>query len=457
MKTRFLVLIIISLSLGTACHFIGLSREQSFIATVFSCSILGTLFFWEFRLSFVFIGSGILFLTHSVDLEHFIRYASLEVILFLIGMMIIVGMMKDTGVFHWLVGEIIRIKGLNGWKLFAILLVVSAVLSALMGEVSSIMVMMVIIFDITKYLKVRSVPLVISSVLATNIGSAATILGNPIGVLIALRGGLSFEDFLTRALPLSITILSITVLLLLVWYRRYVRELSLALAATGEESSVSYPISIDTRTKYSIIIFVITVTCIALHRRLETLLGIPENNLLIILPVIFAGIVLAYRHDKARYYIEHEVEWMSLLFFLFLFAQAGVIQASGLAQALAEKLVHSTGTNPAILSGTIIFSTGILSSILDNSVVVASFIPMVNSLQSLHISLKPLWWCLLFGACYGGNITVIGSTANIVALGILEKESKITVHFLEWLKIGLIVGVTSMIISYLIVILVPNF
>jgi Na+/H+ antiporter NhaD/arsenite permease-like protein len=148
---------------------------------------------------------------------------------------------------------------------------------------------------------------------------------------------------------------------------------------------------------------------------------------------------------------------MSLLFFLFLFAQAGVIQASGLAQALAGKLVHSTGTNPAILSGTIIFSTGILSSILDNAVVVASFIPMVNSLQSLHISLKPLWWCLLFGACYGGNITVIGSTANIVALGILEKESKITVHFLEWLKIGLIVGVTSMIISYLIVILVPDF
>ncbi|MBN2569476.1 MAG: hypothetical protein JXB42_08625 [Deltaproteobacteria bacterium] len=117
---------------------------------------------------------------------------------------------------------------------------------------------------------------------------------------------------------------------------------------------------------------------------------------------------------------------MSLLFFLFLFAQAGVIHASGLAQALAEKLVHIMGTKPAILSGTIIFSSGILSSILDNSVVVASFIPMVNSLQSLNISLKPLWWCLLFGACYGGNITVIGSTANIVALGILEKESKIT-------------------------------
>jgi Na+/H+ antiporter NhaD/arsenite permease-like protein len=440
-----------------ACHFLGLSREQSFIATVFSCSILGTLFFWDFRLSFVFIGSGILFLTHSVDLEHFIKYASLDVILFLIGMMIIVGMMKDTGVFHWLVGEIIRIKGLNGLKLFAILMIVSAVMSALMGEVASIMVMMVIIFDISKHLKVRSVPLVISSVLTTNIGSASTILGNPIGVLIALRGGLSFEDFLTRALPLSVTILTITIALLVVWYRSYIKELSLALAATGKVNSVSYPVSMDAKTKNSIIIFAITLACIALHRRLETILGIPENNLLIILPVIFAGIVLAYRHDKARYYIEHEVEWMSLLFFLFLFAQAGVTQASGLAQALAEKLVHSTGTNPAILSGTIIFSTGILSSILDNAVVVASFIPMVNSLQSLDISLKPLWWCLLFGACYGGNITVIGSTANIIALGILERESKITVHFLEWLKIGLIVGVTSMIISYLIVILVPNF
>ena len=137
MKTRLAALITLSLAIGGACLLLGLSREQAFVASVFSCSILGTLFFWDFRLSFVFLGSGVLFLTRSVDLEHFIKYASLDVILFLIGMMIIVAMMKDTGVFHWLVGEIMRVKRLNGVMLFSLLMVISAVFSALMGEFST--------------------------------------------------------------------------------------------------------------------------------------------------------------------------------------------------------------------------------------------------------------------------------------------------------------------------------
>ncbi len=457
MKTRLAALITLSLAIGGACLLLGLSREQAFVASVFSCSILGTLFFWDFRLSFVFLGSGVLFLTRSVDLEHFIKYASLDVILFLIGMMIIVAMMKDTGVFHWLVGEIMRVKRLNGVMLFSLLMVISAVFSALMGEVASMMVMMVIILDITRTLKIDPVPLVISSVLSTNIGSASTILGNPIGVLIALRGGLTFEEFLTRALPLSLVILAISTMILLVWYRQYMGEISAALRSIEKEAPVSYPLAMDSKTKKSILIFVITIICIALHKRFEMLLHIPENNLLIILPVIFAGIVLAYRHDRARYYIEREVEWISLLFFLFLFAQAGVIQASGLAQSLAEKLLEATGRNPATLSAAVLFSGGILSSILDNSVVVASYIPIVRELDPLHIGLKSLWWSLLFGACYGGNMTIIGSTANIVALGILEKERQLKISFMTWFRIGSLIGIVSMLLAYLLIRFMPGF
>jgi Na+/H+ antiporter NhaD/arsenite permease-like protein len=457
MKKKALLLPICALALGIGGFIGGLTRQQSFIVAVFSVSILGTLFFWDFRLGFLFIGSGILFLIHAVDIEHFIKYASLDVILFLMGMMIVVGMMKESGIFHELAAYVLKIKDLNGLKLFIIITVFSAVLSGLTGEVTSIIIMVAVILDISDLLKINPLPLVISSVLTTNIGSASTLLGNPIGVLIALRGGLTFEDFLTHALPLSSVILATTIAILCIWYRDYIAELSVKLAAEGKAKFGSHSVSFDAKQKINTLIFAILIVLIAFHNRLEMLFGIAENHLLIILPVIFAGIVMLYHHDKAIYYIERDVEWKSLLFFTFLFAQAGVIQSSGVAQSLAARIVESIGTQARLLSGATLFLSGILSGILDNTVVVASFIPIVKNLHTTSLSLAPLWWALLFGACLGGNITAIGSTANIIALGLLEKQRNMTVNFLNWLKLGLIIGIVSMLIAYIAIAFVPIF
>jgi len=442
---------------GILGHAIGLANKQAFILSVFSLSVLGTLLFWDLRLSFVFVGSGILFLTRSVDLRHFIEFASLDVILFLIGMMIVVGAMKEAGVFHWLVAFLLHRRSLSGLRLFIIIMVLSAVLSGLTGEVTSIIVMVAVILDICRSIKIDPTPLVISSVLTTNIGSASTLLGNPIGILIALRGGLTFEDFLTRALPLALVVLAATIAILCIWYKDYIRDISSRLAAQEKAEGVTRPVSLGSSEMVSVALFVLMIVLIALHERLETLFGITENGLLIMLPVVFAGLVMFYRPDKARQYVEREVEWSSLLFFMFLFAQAGVIQSSGVAEFLAKRLVEGTGTHPRLVSAVTLFSSGILSGILDNTVVVASYIPVVKNLHLLHFGLKPLWWCLLFGACFGGNITAIGSTANIVALGLLEKEHSRKIDFVEWLKLGLTVGILSLVISYLAVSFVPVF
>jgi Na+/H+ antiporter NhaD/arsenite permease-like protein len=317
--------------------------------------------------------------------------------------------------------------------------------------------MMAVIFDICDSLEINPTPLVISSVLTTNIGSASTVLGNPIGILIALRGNLTFEDFLVRALPLSAVILAMTILILCLWYRNYIRDISSKLAQLGTGKGISYSTSFDSQKIISAAIFCTMIALIAFHRRLEIVFGVKENNLLIMLPVIFAGIALLYRHDKALYYVKHEVEWTSLLFFIFLFAQAGVIQASGVAQFFAQKLIENAGNNPRILSGATLFSSGILSSLLDNTVVVASYIPVVKNLYILHFGLRPLWWAMLFGACFGGNITAVGSSANIIALGLLKKQKNMKVNFLEWLKIGLIIGILSMVVAYLAVAFIPIF
>jgi len=459
MKIKMAVLLAISLLSGLAGKWIGFSNEQMIVMSIFVMSVLGTLFFWDFKLSFVFIGTGVLLCVGAVTMEKFIQYASLDVILFLIAMMIIVGMMKDAGFFEWLITIVLRVKNLTGKKMFAILMVASAVFSALMGEVTSIIVMTMVILNICDFLEVDPLPLILSAVLATNIGSASTVLGNPVGVLIAARGKLSFEDFLAHALPLSALVLAGTIWFLFIWYRKYIKVLNDRIQPYGEDKGFLYLISIppDIRTKISIRIFFVTIILISLHKRLEMFLNLEHNTLLIMIPVVAAGIVMLYRHDRARHYIEREVEWPSLLFFMFLFAQAGVIQSSGIADLLASKIFGSIGNNPRALSGVVLFSSGFLSSCLDNVVTVASYVPIVKSLEVFHFNLKPLWWALLFGACYGGNITMVGSTANIVALGLLEKERNIKVTFGMWLKVGLTVGIMSMIIVYIFFLFVPQF
>ncbi len=450
MKRNFFLLVIISILVGFFSNYIGLSLRQSIILSVFSMSILGTFFFWDFRISFVFIGSGILFLIHAMNMEFFIQYASLDVILFLIGMMIIVAMLKESGFFLWIITTLLRVKFLDGQRLFVMIMLFSFVFAGLMDEVSSILIMCNVIFVISEFLVISPVPLLISSIIATNIGSASTVLGNPIGILIAARAGLNFEDFITHALPMSFIVLIITTFILMVYYRSYIIEMSEKLYPHEHDSGFIKLISIppDKKTVGSIVIFLLVIIFISLHSRIEQLLQLEENTVLLVMPIIFAGIVLIYRKEKAMYYIEHEVEWNSLLFFMFLFAQAGVIRAQGIGNFIAQKLVSIVGERESFLNGIILFSGGIISSILDNVVVVSSYIPVVKGLPST-VNTKPLWWSLLFGACYGGNITMIGSTANIVALGLLGKRLGKKIMFLEWLKIGLVVGIISMFVAYL--------
>ena len=154
------VLIIIGAALLVAAGGVkvGLSPHQAIVASVFSVSIIGVLLFWELRLSFVFFGAGLMLVTRSIDLENLIKFASLDVILFLIGTMILVGMLNDAGFFYWVVTRLIRIKNITGEKLFILLMLISGVLSGLMGEVASIIIMVKIILDICHLIDIEPAP-----------------------------------------------------------------------------------------------------------------------------------------------------------------------------------------------------------------------------------------------------------------------------------------------------------
>ena len=347
MLKKLLILFAISLSLGLFSLTSGLNFHQATAISIFSVSILGTLFFWSFRLTFAFLGTSILLITQTIDVDHLIKSSSLEVILFLIGMMVLVGLLKDTGFFAWLVSLILRIKHLTANKFLIIIALISALLSCAVDEVTSIIFIIAAIFEICDYFEVNPTPFLIISVLATNIGSSGTVLGNPIGVLIATKSGLTFEDFILKAFPLMLVCLVVTIAILRFWYRRPLSELEHKMKEFGANDILIKLISVppEKDLKISLLIFGATLFSIAMHHRLEIAWKLAPNTVLLALPLISSGLVMAWKWKKARDYIEKDVEWWTLLFFLLLFAQAGTLKYTGATEVLARNLAGFAKNN----------------------------------------------------------------------------------------------------------------
>lgn len=454
---KFIILIFLIGGVGLISLGMGLNNQQITALSIFSASVFATLLFWDFRLAIAFLGAAILLVTKTVDLENLIKFASLEVILFLVGMMVLVGLLKESGFFAWLITLILRIKNLTARKFVFMISLMSALLACCIDEVTSIVFMAAVILEICDYFEVNPTPYIIISILTTNIGSTGTVLGNPIGILIASKSGLTFEDFILKAFPLMWVCLLLTIILVMFWYRKSIKKLEGRIKDAQANDILIRLISVppERSIKLGLGIFGSTLLFIALHHRLEILWKLEANTLLLSIPLISAGGVMIWKWRKAREYIEKDVDWWTLVFFLLLFAKAGTLKYTGVTEVLAKKIVYLVRGNPRILIGAMLWTSSIGSSILDNVVLVAAFIPVVQSFKDLGFALQPLWWALLFGGCLGGNITLVGSTANIVALGILEKERNIRMTFFRWFWVGLSVGIITTTLVWLALILLP--
>lgn len=449
---------------GIAPHTQAIVAVSTFIAVI--CT---TLFFWTHRVAAAFIGVAVLIGSHAMTLKGMLQATELDIILFLIGMMIIVGALKDLGLLTWIIQSIINMQSMSGPTFVIILCVLSGVLASVVDEVSSIVVVLALVFQVCDTLKVRTTPFILIAVLATNIGSAATMLGNPVGIFIGNKAGFTFSQFLIGATPIAIVSLIATIAIVLIWYRKDIKAMTEAMSSHRTRQYGLGPI-IKIPFKRGFFVLVATVLTIAFHHQIENFLGLTgienKNAFLIVTPLIIAGILMAARPYRARHYVEHDVEWWTLLFFLLLFAIAGSLQENHVTDNLAHKLaslVTDTGAgdavahtpNPKLMIPFVLIVSAIGSAFVDNIVFVAAFAPVVQSLIDISTTYTILWWALLFGACFGGNITAIGSTANIVALGMLEKKGHIHIGFFKWLKIGLLVGMITCLIAWLLLLVIP--
>ncbi len=443
---RFVLIIVLSAITAVLTHLAGLTGQQVTATTVFLFIVMGTLFFWSFRLAVAFLGASMLLLLNVFETRDFVGHSALEVILFLVGMMIVVGALRDLGFFTWVVQSISGLKGLTARRFMIITMVVSALLAGAVDEVTSMLFMAVLVFQVCETLKVNPTPFLIMSVLATNIGSSGTMMGNPVGVFIGTEGGLSFEAFMIWAFPVMLVCLVAAIPVVLFWYRK---DLDLFEERLRERREKGLGLAPRVRVPYKrgLIVLGGTMLLIACHHRVEKALGLEPSTMLLVAPLMAAGVIMIWRRKRARHYVEADVDWWTLLFFLILFGVAGALEQTGVTERMAGWFESHSGDNMPLTVAMITFITGIGSAFVDNVVFVAAFAPVVKVLGERLGHAMPLWWALLFGACYGGNITMIGSTANIVALGMLEKRSRVQIRFFEWLKVGAMVGVMTMAIA----------
>jgi len=448
---QFIIYFAINAAIGFGLYNLLQNTTQTIAATIFIALVIGTLMFWRFRVAIAFVGVVLLLLTGTIDLSHTIKFMNLDVILFLVGMMVIVGLLRRSGFFRWLLAKALTISGFEPRRLMTIILVMAAVMAAMVDEVTSILFITALVLDLCDYYEVSPVKYVISVVLATNIGSSWTVLGNPIGILIALRSGLTFENFLQWALPVGVVSLVVLIVIILMWQKDDLRLLKTKVEAKLKGSGAGFldewaRVRDGGFFKGSAVLFIGVIISLALHSRMELMLGLEHNTLLVGTAIGGAGIAMLWQRRLARELLMRDVDWWTLIFFMFLFAKAGSLQYVGLTDVISSSMLNVSGGSLTMLIPMVLWISGFASAAADNVVVVAAFIPVLQTLTA-KLGTPVLWWALLFGGTYGGNMTMVGSTANIVALGILEERKGYTMKLSYWIKIGLLASLVPMAIG----------
>lgn len=418
------------------CIIVGLNPKQIISVTVFVSFIAGSLFYWPFRNAFALAGVSLLLMLNVLDVEHLIEFAQLDLILFLVGMMTVVGYLEERGFFDWLVCALTRPFYGRPAALIGVILMLGSLMAALVDEVTSILFMMAIMLRCLDAYGVRGekvLPFIMFLVFTTNIGSSMLPVGNPIGVMIAFRAGLTFIDFVRWTFLLGLVSAAVTTFIGLPYLSK-VGGLSRAGMSHNPNSRGEVRFTRELLTP--LLVFIGVLAGLVMHHSLEEALHLPKNLLLLAVPLIGAGISLfLYRH-KARELIEKKVDWWTLLYFVLLFSSVGTLKYTGVTDLIASGLLHVVGDNVLYAMLLIGGVAGLLTAFMDNVLAVATMIPIVQSMAAAGIMTYPIWWAMLIAGTYCGNATVIGSTANIVAAGFMERRGYGSFSMVKWILVG---------------------
>ena len=361
-----------------------------------------------------------------------------DVIFLLLGMMIIVGVIHKTGVFEFIAIKAIKIAKGDPKKALVYLVVLVAFASAILDNVTTILLAVPMTLVICKQLNVNPVPFLLAEVFASNIGGAATLVGDPPNIIIASRANLSFNDFLIHMAPLVIVAM-IVITPMLVWmFRKELVNTPEDRARIHELDEKSY-LTNPVLMKKSLAVLGLVILGFLLHTAIHA-----EPS---VIALLGAGLLIAISGLKPSDYVQ-DVEWGTLVFFAGLFVMVGALVNVGAIQLLSDYLAEMVDGKPQLATGALLFVSAIVSGIVDNIPYVTAMSPVVADLSASVPAVHGdvLWWALAFGADFGGNATIIGASANVVAIGLAAKAG-IKISFWQFAKYGIPVTFVSIAIA----------
>jgi Na+/H+ antiporter NhaD/arsenite permease-like protein len=371
-----------------------------------------------------------------VDQERAFTAVDFNVIFLLAGMMILAGIVRQTGFFQWLAIRSIKVAGGDPFRILVVLTLVTAALSAVLDNVTTVVLIAPVTLSITAILGISPIPFLMSEIIASNIGGTATLIGDPPNILIGSASGLDFVAFLTNLTPVVLLILVAFIATLRVMYGR-----SLGVGADARGAAMALDetevISDPRLLRHSLIVIAATLVGFLFHGPL----GYEPATVALLGATV---LMLIARLDPEP--VLREVEWPTLFFFVGLFILVDGVVRVGIIDAFADGLFNLTAGNETVTAVGLLWLSGILSAIIDNIPYTATMVPVIQSLGASGLQVEPLWWALALGACLGGNATIIGASANVVVANLSGRAGH-PITFRSFLPFGILVVVESLLIS----------
>ena len=370
-------------------------------------------------------GAVVLLLTHVLTIETAADYVDLNTIGVLVGMMLFVAVVKSSGLFEYIAIWSAKLTRGQPMAILAVFAVITAVLSAFLDNVTTVLLIGPMTIAITQILEVNPVPFLLSQIMASNIGGTATLIGDPPNFMIGSAAGLSFADFIVNTGPVVLIILAVVVAIFFLMYRGnlHVESENMEKVLTLDEKLTIKDASL---LRKSVIMIVLVVVGFIFHAQL----GIESATVAL---TAAGGMLLIGGQDAEDVILG--VEWSTILFFIGLFVVVGGLNSTGVIAMLANGMLELVGDNEVLAIVLVLWASALISAFLDNIPFVATLIPMIQTMQQGGMDVLPLWWALSLGACLGGNGSLIGASANVVLAGVSAKNGY-PITFMSYLKKG---------------------
>ena len=377
------------------------------------------------RAACALIGAMLLVLIGILEPKEALGFIDFNTIGVLIGMMMFVAVVKNSGIFEYLAVKAARIAKGNPWRIMVYFMIITAVLSAFLDNVTTVLLIGPMTFSICKTLELNPVPFLMTQIISSNVGGTATLIGDPPNIMLGSAADITFLQFILYDGPIVAIVMIATILGFRLLYHK-------GLTVTPEKMELIMQMDEKKEIRDQVLFYksIVMICLVALAFILHDNLGLKTS----IIALSCAALMILIGGQDVEETV-HDVEWPTIVFFAFLFIVVGGLEKVGIIHMMAEGMINATGSHYVILMIVILWVSALCSAVLDNIPFVATLIPLIQTMAAEGIDVWPLWWAVSIGACFGGNGTIIGASANVVLTGIAGRRGY-PITFIDFLKIG---------------------